>query len=134
MKWHAAQKLLGVALAVYVVCDILLTPPAGIESRNPSHVTGVGIVGLALLFIGLATSVVAIVLLFRRPERAPLIGLFAALLFLPAFLEEQTGHFSSLPAPTGIEAVEIVQAGVSVIVIVLSVWMWRTRSVEPKNR
>jgi hypothetical protein len=130
MKLRPAQKLLGVTLGVYVVCDILLTPPAGIETRNPSHVTGVGIVGLALLFIGLAMSVVALVLLFRRPERAPVIGLIAAVLFLPAFLEEQTGHFSSLPAPTGIEAVEIVQAGVSVIVIALSVWIWRTRRVE----
>jgi hypothetical protein len=86
--------------------------------------------GLAFLFIGLAMGVVAIVLLLRRSERAPVIGLVAGVLFFPAFVEEQTGHFSSLPAPKGIEAIEIVQACVSVMVIVLSVWALRTDRAE----
>src|ERR1700688_2883144 len=108
MKFSAPEILLAVTLGVYVGLDVLLTPPAGLETRDPSHVTVIGIVSLALLFVGLGLSIVASVLMFRRSRRMPIIAIVAALLFLPAFLAEQTGNFSSLRAPAAIERIELV--------------------------
>src|ERR1700680_3864693 len=117
MKLSLAERILGVTLVAYIVCDVLLTPPAHLETRNPALVTGLGIASLALLFIGLALSIVALVLMFRGSRRAPIVAIIAAVLFFPAFLAEQTGHFSAVGAPAAIERVEIVQAIVAVVVI-----------------
>jgi hypothetical protein len=95
MKLSNAGKLLAAALAVYVVCDILLTPVAGLETRPVAKVTTLGFIVLGLLFIGLLVAIVAIVYLFRRSQRAPAFAIVAAVLFVPAFLSEQTGHFSA---------------------------------------
>jgi hypothetical protein len=43
-----AERILAGALVTYIACDILLTPPAHLETRDPSHV---GIATLALLFV-----------------------------------------------------------------------------------
>ena len=69
MKFSKAQRVLGVALVAYVVADVLLTPPAHLETRDPALVTTVGNAALVLLFLGLALSIVALVLLFRRSAR-----------------------------------------------------------------
>jgi hypothetical protein len=122
MKLSNAAKLLAAVLAVYVVCDILLTPLAGLETRPVAKVTTLGFVGLGLLFLGLALAIVAIVLVFRRSQRSLIVAIFAAVLFFPAFLSEQTGHFSAVRAPAAIEAVEVVQAVVAVIVVGLGLW------------
>jgi len=125
VKFSTAEIFLAVMLGVYVGGDFLLTPPAGIETRDPWHVTAIGIVSLVLLFIGLALSVVAIVLMFRRSTRTPTVAIVAAVLFLPAFLTEQTGNFSSLRAPAAIERIELVQAVVVAIVVVIGAWLLR---------
>lgn len=90
--------------------------------------TGLGVASLVLLFVGLGLSIVALVLLFRGSARPPVLSIIAALLYLPAFLAEQTGHFSSLPAPAAIELVEIVQIVVAVLVVAVSVWLLRPRT------
>ena len=125
MKFSTAEIFLAVMLGVYVGGDFLLTPLAGIETRDPSRVTAIGVVSLVLLFIGLALSVVAIVLMFRRSTRTPTVAIVAAVLFLPAFLTEQTGNFSSLRAPAAIERIELVQAVVVAIVVVIGAWLLR---------
>jgi hypothetical protein len=125
LKLTSAEKVLAVTLVAYTVCDVLLTPPAHLETRDPAHVTGLGIAALALLFVGLALSIVALVLLFRRSGRSAIVAIVAAALFFPAFLSEQTGHFSSLRAPAAIESVEILQAVIAVIAIGLSFWVLR---------
>jgi hypothetical protein len=126
MKASRADIILAVALGAYIICDILLTPPAHLETRNPARVTSVGFAVLGLLFVGLALSIVALVLLLRRSRRAPIVAITAAGLYLPAFLAEQTGNFSSLRPPTAIELLEIVQAAVVVIVLGASSWLlWR---------
>ncbi len=102
-----------------------MTPLGGFETRDPAKVHVIGYAGLALLFVGLVLSVVAIVLLFRRSGRAPMFAIVAAALYYPAFLTERTGTFSSLPPPTAIERLELVQAVVAVIAIGLSVGMLR---------
>src|ERR1700738_4720539 len=121
MKRSNAARILAVALAAYIVCDILLTPPAGLETRDPAKVTGLGYAVLGLLFVGLALSIVALVLLFRNSRRAPIVAIVAAvLLYLPAFLAEQASLFSALRPPIAIERVEWVQAVVAVVAIGLS--------------
>lgn len=112
-------------MVVYIVCDILLTPLGGLETRNPAFVTVVGFATLALLFVGLALGILALVLLFRRSGRTSLVAIVAAVLYFPAMLAEQTGHFSSLRPPTGIERLELVQAVVAILVIGFGFWVLR---------
>jgi hypothetical protein len=121
MKLSTAAKMLAAGLAVYVVFDILLTPLAGLETRPVTKVTTLGFVSLGLLFVGLALAIIAGVLVVRRSQRAPIVSIVAAVPFLPAFLAEQTGHFSSVGAPTAIETVEIVQVVVAAVVVGLTV-------------
>jgi hypothetical protein len=125
MKLSNSAKMLAASLDVYVVCDILLTPLAGLETRPVAKVTTLGFVSLGLLFVGLALAIIAGVLVFRRSQRAPIVSIVAAMLFLPAFLAEQTGHFSSVVAPAAIETVEIVQVVVAAVVVGLAVWARR---------
>jgi hypothetical protein len=131
MKLSNAAGILSVALAAYIVCDVLLTPPAGLETRDPAKVTGLGFAVLGLLFVGLALGIVALVLLFRRSRRAPLVAIVAAVLFLPAFVAEQAGLFSALRPPLAIERVEWVQAVVAIIAVGLGFWL--LRSGPPRN-
>ena len=90
MKLSNAARIVSVALAAYIVCDVLLTPPAGLETRDPAKVS-LGFAVLGLLFVGLALAVVALVLLFQRSRRAPVVAIVAAILYLPAFVAEQAG-------------------------------------------
>jgi len=90
MRLSNAARIVSVALAAYIVCDVLLTPPAGLETRDPAKVS-LGFAVLGLLFVGLALAVVALVLLFQRSRRAPVVAIVAAILYLPAFVAEQAG-------------------------------------------
>lgn len=87
-----------------------------------AKVTTIGLVILGQLFVGLALAIIAAVLVFRRSPRAPMLAMIGAVLFYPAFLAEQTGHFSSDAAPAAIERVEIIQTVVGVVVIGLATW------------
>lgn len=124
------RRSLAIILLAYVVCDVLLTPPVHLETRDPAKVTSIGIAGLALLFVGLALSIVALVLLLRGSKRSPVVAIIGAALYVPAFLSEQTGHFSSLRAPAAIEFVEWVQFVVVIIAIGLSLLLLRRRGLK----
>jgi hypothetical protein len=128
LKLSNPAKVLAAILVVYIVCDILLTPVTGLETRPVSHVTGIGFTVLGLLFIGLALAIVSFVLLFRRSLRAPTIAIVAAVLYFPAVLAEQTGNFSSIRPPAAIETVELIQAVVAVILVVTGLWTLRQGS------
>jgi hypothetical protein len=123
-----AAWVLAVALVAYVVADVLLTPPAGLETRNPARVTAVGIATLVLLFLGLALGIIALVLLLRGSRRAPIVAIIASLLFVPAFVAEQTHKFSSLRPPAAIESVEVVQILIVLAIVVSSFLLWRSAS------
>lgn len=125
MKFSKAQWMLAVALFAYIVADVLLTPPAGLETRNPAFVTAIGIAALALLFVGLALSILALVLLFRRSARSPIAAIAAGVLFLPAPLTELTGHFSSLHPPAAIAAIEVVQTALAIVLVALGALLLR---------
>jgi hypothetical protein len=129
-----AATILAGTLATYIVCDVLLTPVAGIETRPVAKVTAFGFVVLALLFAGLAVAVVALVLLFRRSPRSPLLAIVAAVLYLPAFLSEQAGRFSDVAPPVGIERIEFIQAIVAVLAIALAIWVMRNGIVVSLKR
>jgi hypothetical protein len=128
LKLSSAAWVLAFALVAYVVCDVLLTPPVGLETRNPARVTGVGVATLVLLFVGLALGIVALVLLLRGSRRAPIVAIIASILFVPAFLAEQTGKFSSLRPPAAIESIEFAQILVVTIAIVVSSFLLRRDS------
>ena len=128
LKLSSAAWVLAVALVAYVVADVLLTPPAGLETRNPARVTGVGVGTLVLLFIGLALGIVALVLLLRGSRRAPIVAIIAGVLFVPAFLAEQTGNFSSLRAPAAIESIEVAQILIVLAIVTSSLLLWRSAS------
>lgn len=133
MRLANGRRILAGTLVAYIVCDVLLTPPAHLETRDPSHVTIVGIAALVLLFVGLALSVVALVLIFRGSRRSPVLAIVAALLYFPAPLTELTGHFSSLRPPTAIATLEFVQAVVALVVIGVGLWALRGVSTEATN-
>ncbi len=69
--------MLVAALAVYIVCDILLTPLARLETRPVAKVTTLGFVVLGLLFVGLALAIIAVVLTFLRSQRLPIVAIVA---------------------------------------------------------
>ena len=125
LRLSNSAKVLAGTLAAYIVCDVLLTPPAGLETRPVSHVTGLGFAVLGLLFVGLALAIVSLVLLFRQSRRAPSVAIVAAVLYLPAVLAEQTGNFSSIHAPAAIETVELIQAAVALILVGVGIWAIR---------
>jgi len=39
VKLEKADWILAVTLVAYIICDVLLTPPAGLETRNPARVS-----------------------------------------------------------------------------------------------
>lgn len=125
------SRILLVLLIVYVTLDVLLTPPAGLETRPPALVTSLGLVVLGLLFIGLTLGIASIVLLFYKPRRSPILAVVAGIFFLPAFVTEQAGAFSTLRPPVAIETVEIVQALVSIITIFVALSVYRGKTALP---
>jgi hypothetical protein len=128
LRLSTPAKVLAIALAAYIVLDVLLTPPAGLETRPVSHVTAIGFTVLGLLFVGLVLAIVSLVLLFTRSLRAPTVAVVAAVLYFPAVLAEQTGNFSSVHAPAAIETVELIQTVVALIVIGAGIWTLRRGS------
>ena len=128
------EWILAVTLVGYIVCDLLLTPPAHLETRNPAYVTVLGIAALALLFLGLALAIVALIFLFRRSRQSPRIAIVAALLYIPAPLTELSGHFSSLRPPSAIAWLELVQAVIALLVVAVSMWAIRGATTTTANR
>jgi len=128
MKPSGRSKILLSLLVIYILSDILLTPLGGLETRPPAQVTTLGLATLGLLFAGLALGVVSLVLLFYRPRRSPILAFIAGILYFPAFLAEQAGYFSSLRPPIAIETLEIVQALVSIVMILVALTVFRQKT------
>jgi hypothetical protein len=128
MKLSDRARILATVLVVYVVCDILLTPLGGLETRPSANVTTVGFATVSLLFVGLALSIASLVLLFYKPRRAPILAILAAILYFPAFLADQAGYFSTLRPPGAIASLEILQALVAIAAIVVSLSMRAEKS------
>ena len=128
MNLLTSKAVLGVTLAAYIVCGVLLTPVAGFETRDPAKVTTLGIATLVLFFVGLALSVIALVALFRGSARSSMFAIAGVVLYVPVFLAEETGQFSSSTPPTAIARIEILEAVIAVIALVVSFWVFRRGS------
>jgi hypothetical protein len=128
MKPSGRSRILLVLLVIYMISDILLTPLGGLETRNPANVTTRGLITLGLLFTGLALGVVSLVLLFYKPRGSPILAIIAGILYFPAFLAEQAGYYSSLRPPIAIETLEIIQALVSIVMILMALRVHRQKT------
>jgi hypothetical protein len=128
MKPSGRSRILLALLVIYILTDILLTSLGGLETRPPAQVTTLGLATLGPLFAGLALGVVSLVLLFYRPRRSPTLAIIAGILYFPAFLAEQAGYFSSLRPPIAIETLEIIQAIVSIVMILIALSVHRQKA------
>jgi len=130
MKLSTNEKLLAVILVLYIISDILLTP-AGLETRAVSGITTLGFATLGLIFVGLGLIVASIAFLFRNPRRSPILAIPGLLLYFPAFIADRTGLFASQGPPGAITVVEIVQAIIAVLGIILSWSLWKAKRPQP---
>jgi hypothetical protein len=97
---------LRILIGIHLVWTVLLTPIA-FEPRPFSSFTTLGYVSLGLIFTTVALDIVAFVLANRRSVTAGTAAAIGALLFVPAFVVDQLGYFSSQAAPTQITILEI---------------------------
>ena len=135
MKLSTPERVLALTLVAYIVFDILLTPVARLETRSAANITGLGLVTLGLIFVGLALAIVSLVLLFRRSRRTAVVAIVAAVLCFPAALADLTGNFSSVRQPVAIEVIELVQIVVALFLIGAGIWIMRgARAAETTNR
>ena len=92
------------------------------------HLTGIGIASLAVFGVGFLLAIVAIVLLFRRSLRAPLVAIVAVALFFPAAIADQTGHLSSLRPQIAIGWIELATAIVAILGVGFALWVLRKQA------
>ncbi len=130
MKLSRRGRVLAGLLVLYILFDILLTPLGGLETRPSTNVTTVGYVTVSLLFVGLALSLVSLIMLFYKPRRSPMVAIVAAILYFPAFIADQTGYFSSLQPPNAISVLEIVQAVVALVTIFVASSIHRQKAMS----
>jgi hypothetical protein len=121
-----ARYLVGLIVA-YIIADFLLTPLGGIETRDVSKVSSIGVATLGLLFTGLALNVICLILLLRNYRRAPIFGVVGSLLYFPAPVAEATGQFSSLSPPTGIAVIEVIEAIIAIAIIITGALVLREK-------
>ena len=115
-----AKRLFAVVMIVYLILDFFLTPFGGLETRTFATTTTTGYATVGLLFVGLALIVASLVSLAIGPRRSSVLAIVGALLCFPAFLADYTGQFSTATASTTIASLEIVQALVAIVTIILA--------------
>jgi hypothetical protein len=92
-------KVVAIMLIVYLICEILLTPPASLETRPVANVTTTGYATLLFLFLGFLLGAVSLSRLLRDPRRSSMPAIAGFSQYFPAFLADQLGLFSSLVPP-----------------------------------
>ena len=115
-----AKRLFAVVMVVYLILDFFLTPFGGLETRTLANTTTTGYATVGLLFVGLALIIASLVSLAIGPRRSSVLAIVGALLYFPVFLADYTGQFSASPAPSAIASLEIVQALVAIVIILLA--------------
>jgi len=103
-------------IAIHFVWTFLLTPIA-FEPRPFSSFTVLGFGSLALIFTTVALDIAAFVLATRRPRTAGLAASIGAVLFIPAFLIDRAGLFSSESAPATIVILEAAALVTQVLIL-----------------
>ena len=115
-----AKRLFAVVMVVYLIIDFFLTPYGGLETRTLTNATTTALATVGLLFVGLALIIASLVSLAVGPRRSSILAIVGALLYFPVFLADYTGQFSASPAPSAIASLEIVQALVAIVIILLA--------------
>jgi len=115
-----AKRLFAVVMVVYLILDVFLTPFGGLETRTLANATTTALATVGLLFVGLALIIASLVSLAIGPRRSSILAIAGALLYFPVFLADYTGQFSKTPAPSAIASLEIVQALVAIVIILLA--------------
>ena len=98
--------VLRILVGVHLIWTVLLTPLA-LEPRPFSSFTPLAFVSLAMIFTTVMLDVVAFVIVSTRTRTAATLVAIGALLFVPPFIVDQLGLFSTIPAPTQITILEI---------------------------
>ena len=98
--------VLRILVGVHLVWTFLLTPLA-LEPRPFSSFTPLAFVSLAMIFTTVTLDVVAFAIVGTRTRLAAALVAIGALLFVPPFIVDQLGLFSTIPAPTQITILEI---------------------------
>ena len=98
--------ILRILVGVHLVWTVLLTPLA-LEPRPFSSFTPLAFVSLAMIFTTVTLDVVAFVIVGTRTRTAATLVAIGGLLFVPPFIVDQLGLFSTIPAPTQITILEI---------------------------
>jgi hypothetical protein len=92
-------------IVVHLVWTFLLTP-AAFETRPFSSFNPLGFASLALIFTTVTLDVVTLLIVKRRTRLATALAMLGTALFIPPFLVDQLGLFSTLGAPTAIVILE----------------------------
>ena len=120
-------------IVAYIIADFFLTPLGGLETRNVSNTSTIGIATLGLLFTGLGLNVICLILLLRHYSRAPMFGVIGSLLYFPAPIAEATGQFSSQMPPTAIVYLEVIEAILAIAIIsVGALILWKKPEAQMK--
>ena len=120
-------------IVAYIIADFFLTPLGGLETRNVSNTSTIGIATLGLLFTGLGLNVICLILLLRHYSRAPMFGVIGSLLYFPAPIAEATGQFSSQMPPTAIVYLEVIEAILAIAIIsVGALILWKKTDAQMK--
>ena len=98
--------VLRILVGVHLVWTVLLTPLA-LEPRPFSSFTPLAFVSLAMIFTTVTLDVVAFAIVGTRTRLAAALVAIGAVLFVPPFIVDQLGLFSTIPAPTQITILEI---------------------------
>jgi sugar phosphate permease len=96
---------LRLLIGVHLVWTFLLTP-AAFETRPFSSFNPIGFASLALIFTTVTLDIVTLLIVQRRTRLATALAMVGTALFIPPFLVDQAGLFSTLGAPTAIVMLE----------------------------
>jgi hypothetical protein len=115
---------LRILIALHLVWTFLLTPLA-LEPRPFSTINPIGWVSLAMIFTTVGLDIAAFLLLARRPRTAASIAAIGSVLFIPPFIGDQLGLFSTLAPPTQITVVEVAALVTQLAILVVAVRLRR---------
>lgn len=123
------STVLRILVAVHLVWTFLLTPLA-LEPRPFSSFTPLAFASLAMIFTTVTLDVAAFVIVGSRTRTAATLVAIGALLFVPPFIVDQLGLFSSIPAPTQITILEIAALATQLALLYVGTRLRRRSSAD----
>jgi hypothetical protein len=115
---------LRILIAVHLVWTFLLTPIA-LEPRPFSTINPIGWASLAMIFTTVGLDIAAFAILSRNARTAATLAAIGSVLFIPPFVGDQLGLFSTLRPPTQITVVEIAALVTQLAILVVALRLRR---------